>query len=382
MEKEFYEEFEDMEADIDKKQALVEESRKVDEIEDFNEAYRFVNDLKRKWRRIPFGESLAEEKLKDEFEANIEKVFEKQRKLSQKVVDAKEALIKEAEKASLSEDFKKATEKMNSLMTEWKNAGNAGKKTDDELWERFNSARQKFYDRKHANWENMNAQFETAKKVKEDLIEKAKSLQDSEEWQKTSAKYKELMDAWKAAGNAGREFDDDLWNAFNEARHKFYSKRNEFYEQLHKEHDEKYAQKQALVKEAKSIAGLEEYTREQTAMMKDLSAKWKAIGFCGKDKEDEIWAEFRGIMDTYFDGLKKTSEKRHAQWRIHMEEIISRKEEQIENQKRQIKHLQDDMLGLVSEATVADMQEQIEDKEDFIKQLQEEIEDIQKKLAE
>lgn len=26
------------------------------------------------------------------------------------------------------------------------------------------------------------------------------------------------MDAWKAAGNAGREFDDDLWNAFNEAR--------------------------------------------------------------------------------------------------------------------------------------------------------------------
>ena len=382
MEKEFYEEFEDMEADIDKKQALVEESKKVDEIEDFNEAYRFVNDLKRKWRRIPFGESLAEEKLKDEFEANIEKVFEKQRELSQKVVDAKEALIKEAEKASLSEDFKKATEKMNSLMTEWKNAGNAGKKTDDELWERFNSARQKFYDRKHANWENMNAQFETAKKVKEDLIEKAKSLQDSEEWQKTSAKYKELMDAWKAAGNAGREFDDDLWNAFNEARQKFYSKRNEFYEQLHKEHDQKYAQKQALVKEAKSIAGLEEYTREQTAMMKDLSAKWKAIGFCGKDKEDEIWAEFRGIMDTYFDGLKKTSEKRHAQWRTHMEEIISRKEEQIENQKRQIKRLQDDMLGLVSEATVADMQEQIEDKEDFIKQLQEEIEDIQKKLAE
>ena len=59
------------------------------------------------------------------------------------------------------------------------------------------------------------------------------------------------MDAWKAAGNAGREFDDDLWNAFNEARQKFYAKRNEFYEKLHAEHDEKYAEKQALVKEAK-----------------------------------------------------------------------------------------------------------------------------------
>ena len=271
---------------------------------------------------------------------------------------------------------------MTSLMDQWKVSGNAGKKTDDELWERFNAARQKFYDRKHANWENRTVQFENAKKVKEDLIEKAKSLQDSEEWQKTSAKYKELMDAWKAAGNAGREFDDDLWNAFNEARQKFYAKRNEFYEKLHAEHDGKYAEKQALVKEAKSIAGLQEYTREQTAMMKELSNKWKSIGFCGKDKEDEIWNEFRGVMDEYFAGLKSASEKRRANWRDHMAEIISRKEEQIANQKRQIKRLQDDMTGLVSEATVADLQDQVEDKEDFIKQLEQEIEDIEKKLAE
>ena len=151
MEKDFYEEFEDMEANIDKKQALVEESKKVDEIEDFNEAFRFANDLKRRWRKTGFGESLAEEKLKDEFEANLDKVFEKQKALAQKVIDAKEELIKEAQQTSLSDDFKKATEKMTSLMDAWKTAGNAGKKTDDELWERFNAARQKFYDRKHEN---------------------------------------------------------------------------------------------------------------------------------------------------------------------------------------------------------------------------------------
>ena len=129
MEKEFYEEFEDMEAGIDQKQALVEESKKIDEIEDFSEAVRFVNDLKKRWRKTGFGESLAEEKLREEFEANIEKVYEKQKELSQKVVDVKEALIKEAEKTSLSDDFKKATEKMTSLMDEWKASGNAGKKT-------------------------------------------------------------------------------------------------------------------------------------------------------------------------------------------------------------------------------------------------------------
>lgn len=54
---------------------------------------------------------MAEEKLREEFEANVEKVYEKQKALAQKVVEAKEALIKEAEKTSLSDDFKKATEK-------------------------------------------------------------------------------------------------------------------------------------------------------------------------------------------------------------------------------------------------------------------------------
>lgn len=382
MEKEFYEEFDDMDANIDKKQALVEESKKVEEMDDFNEAFHFVNDLKKQWRKIPYGESLAEEKLKDEFEANIEKVFAKQKEFTQKIVDAKEALIKEAEQTSLSEDFKKATDKMTSLMDSWKAAGNAGKKTDDDLWERFNAARQKFYDRKHENWEKRNSQFENAKKIKEDLIEKAKQLQDSQQWQETSGRFKELMDSWKAAGNAGREFDDDLWNAFNEARQKFYTNRNAYYEKLHEEHDAKYASKKELVAQAKEIADKQQYTREDTATMKDLSTKWKEIGFCGKGREDDIWQEFRAVMDTYFDGLKKSNENRQAQWRSRMEENVRRKEEQINNQKRQISRLQEDMLGLVSEATIQDLQEQVEDREDFIKQLQEEIADIQSKLAE
>ena len=382
MEKNFYEEFEDMDANIDKKQALVEESKKVNEMEDFNEAFHFVNELKKQWKKIPYGESLAEEKLRDEFEANIEKVFAKQKEFTQKIVDAKEELIKEAEKTSLSEDFKKATEKMTSLMDSWKQAGNAGKKTDDELWEKFNAARQKFYDRKHENWVKQSSQFENAKKVKEELIVKAKEIQDSQEWQETSTRFKELMDSWKQAGNAGREFDDDLWNAFNEARQNFYTKRNAYYDQLHQEHAQKYAQKQELVQKAKEIANTQQYTRQNTVDMKELGVQWKEIGFCGKGKEDEIWKEFRSVMDEYFDGLKKANENRQVQWRNRMEENVKRKEEQIANQKRQIARLQEDMLGLVSEATVQDLQEQVEDREAFISQLQNEIEDIQKKLAE
>ena len=68
----------------------------------------------------------------------------------------------------------------------------------------------------------MQTKFSDAAAAKQDLIQQAKELANSEEWQKTSTKFKELMDAWKAAGSAGREKEDDLWNEFNEYRQTFY----------------------------------------------------------------------------------------------------------------------------------------------------------------
>ena len=80
------------------------------------------------------------------------------------------------------------------LMEEWKKIGTAGRQTDDELWDRFNEARQKFYDRKHDHWKAMNDRFSEVKDIKKDLIEKAKALQDSDQWKATSDKYRDLME--------------------------------------------------------------------------------------------------------------------------------------------------------------------------------------------
>ena len=55
MEKEFYEEFEDMEAGIDQKQALVEESKKLMKLKISTKSFRFVNDLKKNGERLDLG---------------------------------------------------------------------------------------------------------------------------------------------------------------------------------------------------------------------------------------------------------------------------------------------------------------------------------------
>lgn len=194
----------DMDEDIKKRKELIEEAKNINADKNWNEIYRQISDLRRKWRRISSWESAYEDSLNEEFESYIDALYAKRNEVYKNASGIKEELIAQAKKVAASNDFKHATEEMNELMNQWKQAGSAGK-DDDALWESFNQIRQSFFDKKHEQWEQMQTKFSDAAAAKQDLIQQAKELANSEEWQKTSTKFKELMDAWKAAGSAGRE---------------------------------------------------------------------------------------------------------------------------------------------------------------------------------
>lgn len=370
----------DMDEDIKKRKELIEQAKNIEADKSWNEIFKEITDLRKQWRRISTWESAYEDTLTEEFEGYLDKLYSKRNELFQNVSTVKEELISRAKEISKSNDFKKATEEMNELMNQWKQAGTTKKEVDDKLWEEFNSARQEFFDRKHEYWKNLQDKFSSALEVKKDLIEKAKELADSKEWQKTSVKFKELMDEWKSAGSAGREHEDDLWNEFNEHRQQFYHARNVYYDELHEKQNENYLEKSKLVEQAKAIVESNDHSRENTNKMKELSNAWKQIGSCRREKEDAIWKSFREQMDIYFDGLREMNEQKHQEWKQRMMNARARKDELLQEQKRQIKRLQSDMANVLGERALAEIEEQIEDKKQFIKKLEEQIEDIDKSL--
>lgn len=65
-----------------------------------------------------------------------------------------------------------------------------------------------------------------------------------------------------------------------------------------------------------------------------------------------------------------------------MMDARSRKQELVQNQKRQIKRMQDEMVGLLGQRAIDEMEERIEEKKEFIQQLEEELADIEKRLNE
>lgn len=370
----------DYDEDIRRREALLEEAKQIEASSDWNAISRAVSDLRRKWKRISYWDSAYEDTLTEEFDGYIDALYSKRNEGYQSNQVMKQELIDRAKKLAVSEEWNQATEEMNELMDQWKACGSVGKEADDALWEAFNEARQLFFDRKRQHWEDMQSKFGNARQVKQELIQKAADLADSQDWQKTSERFRGLMDEWKAAGSAGREHEDRLWNEFNDHRQRFYGKREEYYTQVRGEQGERYEAKCALVDQAKAISERQEYTKENTEQLKQLNVEWKKIGSCGKDREDQIWNEFRSIMDGYFHGLKQWNEQKHAQWRQRMMEARSRKLELIQNQKRQVKHMQDEIIGLLGQRAIDEMEEEIEDKEAFIQELEAELADIDKTL--
>lgn len=370
----------DLGDDIQTKEELIEQAKQLKESDNWNETVDKVMDLKRKWKKIPYWESAYEDELAGEFEKIIDVLFEHQKEMHEENHKTKEGLIEEAKKLVNPSNWNEASKEMTELMTKWKACGTAGKKVDDELWETFNGVRQAFYEGKQKYWEEVKEKFEKAREVKIALIAQAKELKDSKNWQQTGTKFNELMNEWKSVGSAGHDHEEALWNEFNEARQAFYARRNEFYDALHEQQTNHLNSKKELVEKAREIEACHDYSKENTEKMKKLSNEWKQVGSCGKEHEDQIWNEFRSVCDDYFAGLKRESEERHQKWIQNMKDAITRKQEMILNQKRQIKRLHDSMVGLISQREVDDVMDQIEDREDFVKQLEEEIADIENKI--
>lgn len=367
--------------DISKKEEILKEAKEIPADADYKDVMPTISALQKKWRRIGEGESAYEESLRKQFDEVLDVFYAKQKEALKDVVTAKEELIKKAEALVDSKDLNKATNEINALFDEWKKLGYTDKKTDDELWAKFNTARQSFYDNRHELREQMAAKMQDAVKVKEELITKAEELADSTSWKKTTEAMDALMEEWKAAGYAGKEHNDELWDKFRAARKKFYDARSDFYAKQNAEFAEKVKSKQELIEKAKAIVEENAYSRENSDKLKELSTAWKEVGFSGRDKEEKLWNEFKGTLDTYYAGLKAFNEQKHTDWLNRMESVKNRKVDMIEKQKKQLTWMERELTSVIGEAAFEEMQLDIEDKKAFIEQLEAELKELEDKIA-
>ena len=112
-------EVEDFDEDIKRRQELIEEAKSIPTDAKWNDVFRQISDLKKKWKRIQYWESDYEDQLAEEFDSYIDVFYQKRREGYESNKAIKQELIDRANEILKSDNLNQATEEMNELMAQW-----------------------------------------------------------------------------------------------------------------------------------------------------------------------------------------------------------------------------------------------------------------------
>src|SRR5690606_34605331 len=110
---------------------------------------------------------------------------------------AKQQLAARAESLAGSSDWKTTGVEMKALMAKWKEAGPVPKEHKEAIWNRFSTARQRFYDRRRKHFEQLDHERQVNLAAKRQLVARAQALSSSTDWKATGEEMKRLMARWK-----------------------------------------------------------------------------------------------------------------------------------------------------------------------------------------
>lgn len=234
------------------KRELIEKAKALVKSENLKQATKEQQDLLEEWKKIASAGKDLDDALWNEFQTARQAFYDRKQEAwetmhenFEKAKEVKKDLIQKAKELEESSEWKKTSEKFRTLMTEWREAGFAGKEENDNLWEEFNTSRQKFYSRRNAFYDSLHEQQNANLKEKQALIEQARAIKDSEDYSReNTATMKALTITWKSIGSCGKNKDDKIWAEFREIN-------DIYFDGLGKANAQRIQQRQDRMKEAR-----------------------------------------------------------------------------------------------------------------------------------
>lgn len=234
----------------------------------------------------------------------VSELNEKQSEESKAAVTAaiaeREGLVVEAETLAAQDpakaQWKQVTASIDEIFARWQKHQAEGprlpKNEANELWKRFRAARATIDTHRKSFFSELDSVHKEARAAKQALVEKAQALVGK--GAEGIPTYRTLLEQWKAAGRAGKKFDDALWAQFKEAGDALYSAKSEVEAQDSVEFTANLQLKEALLAEAEPLTAETDRTKAKEALLR-IQTRWDAIGKVPRDRVKSIEDRLRRV---------------------------------------------------------------------------------------
>jgi len=298
---------EQLKANEQVRKTLVEKAQLLKDSEEFKNTTEAFRELVEEWKKAPYIEKEASDKLWEQIESARNHFYERKRHFQESLdiemmqnLDLKLELCEKAESMIQSENWKETSEAYKQLMETWKSIGRvASAEKNDDLWNRFVSAKNQFFDRKSGHQNQIMEEQEANYIAKLNLVEQAEQIKESTNWKDTAAVYARILEDWKAIGKVPFEKAEELWNRMQAAKDHFFNAKRQQAETYKVGLEDNYAQKKALLERIETIKNATDW-RDATQEINELLATWKTIGPIPREYGDSLWEEFIAARQHFF----------------------------------------------------------------------------------
>lgn len=260
-----------------KKLQIIREAESLLYESDSRNAGLRMKELFVEWKQLPRTTRERDDELWGQFQAARTQLRDKQnreyeeRKARQEAARVQKAsVVVRAESVACSSDIKSAKEEMKSLLERWKTLPRASKEDEDQLWQRFQRARDELYARSKQEYEKRRQNYASAKAKKEALISRAEALCSTSDFKAAVNEMRALSQQFYEAGSAGAD-NQSLKARFQAAKQRFYDAKRAAGQTKHDEYVRKMSE--TLIRKQDQLARLEDSISRTEQFLSDLMGR-------------------------------------------------------------------------------------------------------------
>lgn len=156
-------------------------------------------------------------------------------------------------------------------------------------------------------------------KLKEELVQEAESLKDSEDWQQTANRFKELQRRWKEIGPVPEKQRDEVYKRFKAAADNFFESKRAQGKEANKEFEENLKHKLDVIDRINALAKEKEADIDK---FQDLQEEYESYGFVPRNAIAKVKNAYTEATDNFLEAAGDLSAE--VKERLRLQTQISR----------------------------------------------------------
>ena len=310
-----------------------------------NRSYPQFKELQQQWREIKAVPAEKANELWRNYQLYVEQFYDLLKLNNEareydfkKNLELKTKICEAAEKLAEEPDVINAFHRLQELHQQYREIGPVSKDLREEMWQRFKAASTVINKRHQQHFENLRSQEEENLTKKTALCEKVEAINQEEnkgasDWEKHTKQIIEIQNEWKTIGFAPQKMNVKIFERFRAACDDFFSRKAEYFKEMKQRFAENAEKKKALVEKAQALQDSTDWKSTSDKLIA-LQKEWKTIGMVPKKLGDQLWNDFLGACNKFFEARNAANAGTRSQERENLaakRDIIAQLKELAEN---------------------------------------------------